>query len=673
MIKVDYKSGSITELSWKNIHFLSGNAPLFNISVRKENGQKMILSSYDAIKTEKFDDCCIYEFAGGISVTVAVELTKDENCATWAISVKNNSDMAVEYVDYPNISMEHLAKNGGRGKILLPYNEGVIIDDAYERDSQPFCRQETEYPSNGSYYIFPNMISSQFMAYLKEDCGVFVGAFDTKRGTKGFDYKASDDGVTLSVRNFSGSDFGENYELDYYIVTRLFSGDWEHAADIYREWFEYNLPKNVKKVKENKSLPDWYEDFPLVVAYPVRGLHDTDEMKPNALFPYINGLHFIDEIAKETQARVMALLMHWEGTAPWAPPYVWPPYGGVDEFNKFRDALHEHGHLLGVYCSGFGWTYKSNLDNYNCVDIWNSGKVESAMCAGPDGKVQMSKICPDQRSGYDLCPASPQAKKILKEAYTPLFDSGIDYAQILDQNHGGGQYLCYSREHGHPPMPGSWMTENMQNLLNEWNSNAPGMLFGCESAAAEPFIGNLLFSDNRFELNHCIGTPVPLYSYIYHEYLHNFMGNQVCCPLDFNTDTLCTRLAYSFSAGDCMTVVMMPDGDFLPHWGCRECLHPDKKKVLLFIRNLMKFYKEEAKLYLLYGRMEKAENIKCQTVSYPSSVGKTIEYPAVLTSAWSYDGKKVQIFINHTKVPQTVELGEKNITVDGLNGLMIEL
>ena len=150
------------------------------------------------------------------------------------------------------------------------------------------------------------------------------------------------------------------------------------------------------------------------------------------------------------------------------------------------------------------------------------------------------------------------------------------------------------------------MTENMQSLLSDWNHAAPHMLFGCESAAAEPFIGNLLFSDNRYELNHYIGRPVPLYAYLYHEYLHNFMGNQVASPLACHTDTLCAQLAYSFTAGDCMTLVMLPGGELLPFWGYNEQWHPDKEKVLRFIKNLMRFYTEEAKPYLLFGRLEKA-------------------------------------------------------------------
>jgi hypothetical protein len=257
------------------------------------------------------------------------------------------------------------------------------------------------------------------------------------------------------------------------------------------------------------------------------------------------------------------------------------------------------------------------------------------MCVAPDQTLPLSKICTAQRAGYDICAANETGEKILNNAYEPLMKAKIDYAQIMDQNHGGSQYFCYSKDHGHPPVPGKWMTKTMQDLLTHWNNHGNRPLIGCESAAAEPYLGNLRYSDNRFELNYMIGKPVPLYAYLYHEYLRNFMGNQVCCNLDTAVDTLRYRLAYSFSAGDCMTLVLTPDGNLMNNWGTRDFEHiPDKEKALHLIRNLTRFYREKAKPFLHAGRMIPALPVDGGTVTYFCRfVERDVILPAILTSA----------------------------------------
>ena len=360
--------------------------------------------------------------------------------------------------------------------------------------------------------------------------------------------------------------------------------------------------------------------------------------------------------------------MHWEGTAPWAPPYVWPPFGDPDNFDEYLNALHARGHMLGVYCSGFGYTINSNLIDYNCAETYEKDGLEAAMCAAPNGEVWISKICTGQRSGYDICPASELGRSILADAYLPLLTSKVDYAQILDQNHGGGQYFCYSREHGHAPAPGPWMTENMQNVLGEWNDAAGKTLLGCESAAAEPFIGNLMFSDNRFELCYFIGRPVPLYAYIYHEYVRNFMGNQVCCPIPTGMDTLRYRMGYSFSIGDCMTVVLCPDGTLMQNWGTRDFEHaPDKEKALAFVARMTKFYREEAKPYLYNGRMIEGLPVVCGTAPFGHNL------PGILSSAWEADGRRVQILINAFDEDVTCRVGEKEMTVPANDAVLFSI
>lgn len=640
----------------------------FTIQLRSASGEKLRFSASDASSINHIDDDAVFTgFPENISV-VATATPISATETTWSISIQNSTDFAIEWVDYPCIKRGKLKRNGGNAQILSSYNEGIIIEDAFARDtSSPFPQKEVEYPSEGAYYMFPHMLSAQFIAHLDPAGSLYLGAHDPERGPKSIDYRATEDGVELFVKTFTGASYGEDYSLTYPIVTKTFEGDWEDAATIYRDWFEANLPAGAVKIPLNPRLPEWYADSPLIIAYPVRGIHDMDEMTPNALFPYMQAMPIVEQIARETQTRVMVLLMHWEGTAPWAPPYVWPPYGGEASFREFLDALHKQGHLLGVYCSGFGWTQQSNLIAEYARSAEQEGVLE-AMCAGPDGKVSLSKICTFQRSGYDICPACEKGKDLLLDAYSPLFTSGVDYAQILDQNHGGAQYFCYSREHGHPAMPGSWMTKNMQSLLSEWNRLAPSMLMGCESAAAEPFTPNLLFSDNRFELNYYFGKPVPLYSFLYHEYLRNFMGNQVSCPFPVRDGTLCMRMAHSFVAGDALTVTLMPDGDLMPNWGCRDfSALPDKATHLGFIKRLMEFYRGSAKDFLFAGRMIKPLPVECPSVSVKTIFGYEQELPAVFSTAWEYNGKRAQIFVNHTANDVTCTWNGQELTIPALS------
>lgn len=681
-VTVDFSAGHISSLTLDGTERIAAPAPLFRLQLRDRDGKSSVFTSYDAKKQTLIENGARYECFDAedalSNLSVSVWAKEKVDFMEWYVRAEVGSDRyLVEWIDYPTVTLPRLIENDEKGgSILIPYNEGVLISNGDLRESCGFRYQDPVYPSMGSYFIFPNMLSSQMMAYLWKDVGLYIGMHDPKRGVKAIDFYPTENGLTMQTRIFCGVDYGAPYAQDFPIVWRATDGAWESAAECYREWLEANPVPNMKKIVNNPSLPKWYEDAPLVVSYPVRGIHDMDEMKPNALYPYVNALPLIDEIREATDSKILTLLMHWEGTAPWAPPFVWPPFGGADGFEQFRRALHDRGDLLGVYCSGFGYTIQSNLiSSYNCEKQYADEGLESGMCAGPDGKVAISKICTGQRSGYDICPASETGRKLLDKAYEPLFASELDYVQILDQNHGGGQYFCYSRDHGHPPAPGAWMTENMQGMLSEWNQKAPKTLFGCESAAAEPFIGNLLFSDNRFELNYKMGVPVPLYAYLYHEYVRNFMGNQVGCPLTTKQDTLRYRLAYSFSIGDCMTLVLTPNGDLMTHWGTRDFENaPNRELTLKMIKNLTRFYKESGKEYLFAGRMIPAPSVECEAITIPQDKpNRQCILPTVHASAWqSSDGRRALILVNPHESDRVCRVDGKEITVPALDAVLKE-
>ncbi len=673
-LSINEEKGYISSLKIGNKECCAGICPIFNIRFRNKNGDKLYINSTEATRVSATSSGIVYSGFGGAFDELSVKLTiTTDEAINWQIAVSSvNSEYAIEYVELPKACLPRLIdndKNGG--KILFPYDEGILITN-----ETLLPRYEPEFPMSGAFFIFPNKVCSQFLAYLFEDVGLYIGAHDTKRAFKGVDFYPEDKGISLQMRLYSGADFGDGFESDYPIVWKACTGDWKSAAEIYRSWFENNLPPKVMKINENKALPKWYKDMPLVVTYPIRGIHDMDKMEPNALFPYTNALPILEKIKNATGASIMALLMHWEGTAPWAPPYVWPPYGGEALFNEFRDKLHKNGDLLGVYCSGFGYTKQSTLiDSYNCERKIEEENVLEGVCHSPENKPELGiTCCPYQRYGYDICPASERGREILNEAYSPLFESGIDYAQILDQNHGGGQYMCFAREHSHPPMPGEWMTSNMQELLSEWNDLAPNMLFGCESAASEAFIGNLLMSDNRFELNYPYGTPVPVYAYIYHEYVRNFMGNQCGCPFEPKCDTLRYRLGYSFSIGDMMTLILAPNGELMTHWGTHDFESaPNMELTLTFIKNMLEFYNEQAKKYLYSGKMKLASNIKCENITIPLFRGQPqITLPRLLSSCWEAENSKAAyIVVNPENEPVSFSIDNESYTVAPLNASLI--
>ena len=672
-LTLDTKKGLISSLKVEKRECCADVSPIFRLRLRDTDG-KCIYTDATNGKFSHVDGCFVYSgFENELSsLKVSIKVLAENDIYWWVKVDSIPSEYALEWIEIPRICMPRLIdndKNGGR--ILFPYDEGILLSD-----ETALPRYEMEYPMSGAYFIFPNKICSQFLSYHFDDVGLYIGAHDPKRSFKGVDFYADGSGISLQMRLYSGKGYGEGYETDYPVVWSACTGDWKSAAEIYRSWFERNLPSNLVPIMDNKSLPKWYENPPLVVTYPVRGIHDMDKMEPNALFPYTNALPILNKIKNDTGCHILALLMHWEGTAPWAPPYVWPPYGGEKLFNEFRDELHKNGDLLGIYCSGFGYTKQSTLiESYNCEEKIKNENVLDGVCCSPENKPLLGiTCCPYQRYGYDICPASTRGREILNEAYSPVFKSGVDYAQILDQNHGGGQYMCYARNHNHPPMPGEWMTSNMQNLLLEWNKAAPGMLFGCESAAAEPFIGSLMMSDNRFELNYPYGTPVPVYAYIYHEYVRNFMGNQCGCPFDTKIDTVRYRLAYSFSIGDIMTLTLAPNGDLMTHWSTRDFDHaPNMEKALLFIKNVTNFYNTVGKKYLHHGRMCQAPDIKCGMIEIPMTRGKEKALlPRLLSSTWQADdGKVAYIVVNPEEKPVLFSIEGDSYMAPPLNATLI--
>lgn len=203
------------------------------------------------------------------------------------------------------------------------------------------------------------------------------------------------------------------------------------------------------------------------------------------------------------------------------------------------------------------------------------------------------------------------------------------------------------------------MSEALKNILNTAKASVDNkkLIFGCESAAAQAFIPEMLLSDNRFELNYLAGMSVPLYSYLYHRYLNNFMGNQVIgegCMADCATkENLWYRLAYSFVAGDFLTLVINDEGKIQWAWGQRdfsEDYMPDHDATLDFAEKLNAWRRGKAKKYLHTGKMVKPIEIITDTdFILEVKLGKKIIKPVLTSRFEAEDGSCGQIVVNFTQ------------------------
>ncbi len=656
----DEKKGQITELVYMEKSFVFCRTSIFEIAERDEMGRvhKTTAMDYRMEHIDTYDNGfrCVYE-NDDKSVEVAADITDK---ISWRISVKNRSNRVIEWVNFPQIIVENDLRGTDDGsKILWGFNEGAVVDSMEFRNSL-FGYIEPEYPSKGLIGMFPAVVELQCMAYYDKNCGLYFAAHDNSENLKGIDFYECDGGIKLQFRHFTGCDFGQDYEMTYPMIMQFFKGDWMTAASIYRTWFEENKSNEFIPIENNGKLPKWYRESPVVVTYPVRGAFDTDKMNPNKMFPYCNAVKYIEKLEKLFDSKIMVILMHWEGTAPWAPPIVWPPYGGEEEFTKFVKMLHERDDCIGVYCSGLGWTQKSNLTDYDMSEFFEKEKLERYMCLSPEQTLPYSNICTDQRVGYDMCPTQKFTTDIICDQVNKMAASGVDYIQLMDQNHGGTSYFCYSKEHGHPPVPGKWQVEAVKKLLKTAEMNTGKILFGCESAAAESYIPQLLFSDNRYNLCYGIGEPVPLYSFVYHKYLNNFMGNQVCAQYVFDheksPENIFVRIAYSFCSGDMLTAVINDEGKITFNWGYCGGL-PDMGKTAKLINNLNYWRRCKGQKYLNTGTMQIPYKTSSAKVKLYGSEGFDHEYDSVFTSAWTApDGTFGQFLVNHTDKPAECEV-----------------
>ena len=562
--------------------------------------------------------------------------------------------MLLEWFDGPQVCI------APDRKLFYPSWDGVEVTK-FAHPYRPVCYRERFSPPGGNS-LYPGLAQMQFMAAYKDGKGVYFSAVDSRHTPKAVDWEEiNGKTVRLTLQTFCG-DLGEDgaWRPKFHYSLRPYAGGWMEACEIYRDWVR-TLPDFAKAPKR----PKWMYDSPVNLIYPVRGYgRDSGrDMKPNRMFPYINAMPTVEKFGKALDSKIMALLMHGEGTAPWAPPYVWPPFGGEKELAKFRDALHARGDLLGVYCSGTAWTQISSIvPTYSLEQRFEDEHLGRHMMRGPKGQITAT-ICnghDGQKLGYDMCLADDWCVGEIVAEAAKLSRFGIDYSQFLDQNMGGGWLLCYAKHHKHPPIPGAWAVDAMIALQKKLvaSAGADGMVFGCEQTAATPYVPYLPYSDVRpMPGLMFFGRPVPGSAFVFHEWMCNFTGNQ--CGMTKHMDAF-WRWMSGFHNGDMFSLVLSDGGEVVCGWpSLWNEPFPERDGLIPVLKELNAIRKRHPS-FLLEGKMIRPF-VACESrpaeVEYEGWGKGKVKTHEVLTSFWeNAKGERIGFASNWRQEPSELKI-----------------
>ena len=645
--------------------FITESAQVFDLTFLDENGQRLKFLSNQFSLTENSGERFVFKNTELFDGEVVINKRRETVGFSYYISIKNNTDLIIESVCFPILRIPcKLVGDGGCDTVFWPSLEGTLIERA-NYDNKYYTDAALKF-GGGYTGLAPAGVSMQFMALYSAEDGLYFATHDKDCNFKDFEYFfEKDDTVRFECRHFVGG--CKDYDMPYPVVIREFKGDWQDAADIYRNWLYSSGMDLPKKVYERTDIPKWIYDSPVLMIYPVRGGTDKDcdkDMSENCYYPYSNILPVVDKYSECFGSKIMALMMHWEGSAPWSNPYIWPPHGDVSDFEYTVKELHKKGNLIGLYASGLGITTKSVKDtSYDIADRYVGENWCEATCRDSKGEEIPVTELSFVRSGFEVCPYCEKTVDVTVNEALKIANADVDYFQAFDQNIGGMSHFCWSREHGHPFAPGKWTVDSMIELfkrIKEGIENAgKNMLIGCELAAAEPFMKYLTCNDLRWFITLRQGRPVPAYNYVYHEYVCNFMGNQN--ELEKTTrfaaapDNLLYRTAYSFLAGDILSITLGDGGNI--SWGWNAPFYgdfPESEFLSDFIKSANCWRRSFAKKYLFFGKLLKTKPARVnKSTAFVLKSGYEIKDSVILNRRFeAQDGSVAEFFVNRTFTEQ---------------------
>jgi len=592
--------------------------PLFKIEFLNDRSQFSTVNSSEAkeVKVSRSRDqdgktiAIDYKGIGQLPVDarVTIRCPAGETLTYWNLEVNNRTSSWIGHIQFPVIEVpfdspvdkhySHILWSFGDGLLGGPVvpsmpvgdwgGEAVIVPlgGIVENDTPELWRSNN-YPGQ--------WISTQLMAYYNDAGGLYVALDDPKGLPKFIDPIMEKDGVMMGLGHFPGTRGPGETKLAYHVVLGAFHGDWYAAAEIYRNWAS-KQPFCAKKLAQRTDIPKWITDSPVAPAFPMRGQADWDPPAAEnpEYTPLTNALPYLDQLARALESPLLPIVFNWEHGGPWVQPDAYPPVGGEVTFREFMTKSRAKGWHPMIYGDGLCWVTWQKNTNYDGMPYFRMQHGEAAVARNWDGSLVEDVW--QWRKNYVACVGTEKGRQMVLNMTRRMAELGPDVVQQFDQ--GPGPRACYATDHGHPPVPGPWMTEAFNGLLDSDGATArsvnPTVAMSCEGAPPETYLQNFQIWDARTR-------TCPLYSFLYHEYANGFDGfytNRV------NDEALRLSVARALVTGYMVNFTLRDKGQIEYDWDqtWTRAL-PDQAAILDWVKRVNHLRAGIARDYLVYGRM----------------------------------------------------------------------
>jgi hypothetical protein len=592
-----------------------------------------------------------YKELGGLPVDAraTIRCPAGETLTYWSLEVNNRTTSWIGHIQFPVIKVPFDSPTSrDSSHILWSFADGALSGPVLPSMSVGgWGGRRYDAPEVWRYNNYPGEWSSaQLLAYYNDAGGLYLACDDARGLPKFIDPLMDKDGVMMGIGHYPGTRGPGVTTLPYHVVLGTFHGDWYAAAEIYRQW-AVRQPFCRTKLAERSDVPKWLAESPLGIAFPMRGQGDWDPpaaVNPDYT-PLTNALPYLDKLAVAIEGPLMPIIFNWERGGPWVQPEAFPPLGGEAAVKEFMAKAKAKGWHPVIYGDGLCWVTAQKNTGYDGMPYFRAHGGEAAAVLKWDGTL-LENMGFNWRKNYAACVGTEAGRRMILGMTRGMVELGPEVVQQFDQ--GPGPLACYAKGHGHPPVPGPWMTESFNSLvksdLEVARSVNPHIVMSCEGAPPESYLQDFQIWDARV-------TLCPLYSFLYHEYGNGFEGfytNRV------NDEALRLSAARALVNGYLVDFTLREKGRIEYDWDQTWTRAvPDQAAILDWAKRINHFRAGVARDYLVFGRM-----LRPWTVSGVAErdFGWGRE-PVVQSATWqAQDGRIGVVLANYGDLPASPRL-----------------